>query len=77
MVVAALRIKRENEEKVLIKKYHMVNDTKDDPLKIQKGIDLDELYFLPNSLKLKTISFMKVPKLDWDDRRIELRQSEE
>lgn len=38
---------------------------------------MDSLYFQPNNLKLKTISFMRVPKLDWDDRRIELRQSEE
>ena len=71
MLIAAKKIKRDNDYKLIIKKYSMMSENKEET--IQKGIDMDNLYFMPNDLKLKTISFLRVPKLDWDDRRIELR----
>jgi hypothetical protein len=36
-----------------------------------RSLDLNSQYFAYNKKYMSSIDFLKIPKLDWDDRRIE------
>ena len=54
-------------KKTVIKQFSMLMSEPDDG----RSLDLNAQYFSYNKKYMSSIDFLKIPRLDWDDRRIE------
>jgi hypothetical protein len=53
------------EHKITLKSFSIFDEQQG-----RSKIDLDEVYFKPNGKSMKSIDFLRVPRLDWDHREI-------
>ena len=56
-------------EALLIKTYGLGNSAE---MVEKSSINPNELYFEPQQMELRSIDFMRVPRLEWDDRNLQL-----
>ena len=76
LVSASFRTKRTNERDRLTIKIFSIFDHRDEHMK-KPSIDLNAQHFVYSQKYMKSINFLKVPMLDWDDRRIEYQIASE
>ena len=69
-VIASFRLKDGNLRDKTIIKIFSIFDQKEEHMK-KPSIDLNASHFNYSQKYMSSINFLKVPMLDWDDRRIE------
>ena len=70
VLVTTQRLKEEGEKqhRLLIRTYAAFQSGQTDA---KSNKDIQREYFQPNNLHLKTIDFIRAPRLEWDDRQIQ------
>jgi hypothetical protein len=76
LVIASFRTKRANERDRVTIKIFSIFDHRDEHMK-KPSIDLNAQHFIYSQKYMSAINFLKVPMLDWDDRRIEYQIASE
>lgn len=71
LIIASLAVDIEGKlgtfKKTVIRQFNMLMSEPDDG----RSLDLNAQYFSYNKKYMSSIDFLKIPRLDWDDRRIE------